>query len=100
VRDRLAENLATLRDAVAFCPPLTAPTPAAGWYATLRLPAIRDDDAWTTAFAAVGVGVSPGWLFDFRGPPRVVVSLVTPPDIFAEGLRRLCGVVNDAARGL
>lgn len=100
VRERLAENLATLRDAVALCPALTAPTPAAGWYATLRLPAIRDDDAWTTAFAAVGVGVSPGWLFDFRGPPRVVVSLVTPPDIFAEGLRRLCGVVNDAARGL
>ena len=33
--------------------------------------------------------VQPGYFFDLEGGPYLVVSLLTKPDTFAEGLRRL-----------
>ena len=94
LRRRVDENLTVLRTTAIACPALTAPVPASGWYATLRLPAVLDEDAWVAAFAREDVMVTPGWLFDFRGAPRVVLSLVVPTAIFADGLRRIGDVVR------
>ena len=50
-----------------------------GWYATLRLPRTRDEEAWALAFLEEdGVHVHPGHFFDFEDEAYVVVSLLTP----------------------
>jgi aspartate/methionine/tyrosine aminotransferase len=35
------------------------------------------------------VAVHPGYFFDFASDGFLVVSLLTPPDVFAEGARRI-----------
>ncbi len=69
-----------------------------GWYAVLRLPAVQDDEAWTLALLAeASVRVQPGWLYDFADGPFVVVSLLTPRDVFGGGvaaLRRFVDAVS------
>ena len=35
------------------------------------------------------VAVQPGFFYDFERPGYLVVSLLTPPEAFTEGLRRL-----------
>jgi hypothetical protein len=61
-----------------------------GWYATLRLPAIRDDEAWALDLLEhAGVLVQPGYLYDFEEDPLCVVSLLTPPDELRRGAQAL-----------
>jgi hypothetical protein len=38
-----------------------------------------------------GVLVHPGYFFDFPREAFLVLSLLTPPEVFDEGLRRLLG---------
>ncbi|HEY7678722.1 MAG TPA: pyridoxal phosphate-dependent aminotransferase, partial [Candidatus Methylomirabilis sp.] len=66
-----------------------------GWYVTLRLPDVRDDEAWALdLLAGDGVLVHPGYLFDFAEAGYLVVSLLPPAEIFREGIHRL---INRAA---
>jgi hypothetical protein len=57
----------------------------AGWYAIVRqeegseIRLLRDHD----------VLVQPGYFYDFESSGYIVISLLTPPDVFAEGVRRL-----------
>ena len=58
----------------------------AGWYATLRVPETRSDEAWAIELLERdGVYVHPGYFFDMRGA-HLVVSLLTPENTLA-GLR-------------
>lgn len=68
-----------------------------GWYAVLALPHTRDDEAWALELLAEGVLVQPGYFYDFSDPARVVVSLITPPDVFTAGVARLVEYVQVAA---
>lgn len=57
-----------------------------GWSACVRLPRVLSEETWVLSLLEErGVLVQPGWLYDFRDEPIVVVSLATPPDIFASG---------------
>ncbi|HEX3770045.1 MAG TPA: pyridoxal phosphate-dependent aminotransferase [Polyangiaceae bacterium] len=68
-----------------------------GWYATLRLPRTRSEEAWALAFLEDGVHVHPGHFFDFEDEAYVVVSLLTPEAALREGVRRvLARVARDA----
>jgi len=61
-----------------------------GWYAVLRVPATRPDEELTVEFLEKhGVYVHPGHFYDFERDGFLVVSLITPEQEFAEGLRRL-----------
>ena len=61
-----------------------------GWCAILRMPATRSDEEWALHLLEhQRVLVQPGYFFDLEGGPYLVVSLLTEPDTFAEGLRRL-----------
>lgn len=72
----------------------------AGWTVLLRLPEVHDDLAWSLRLLDAGVRVQPGFLFDLDRPPRVAVSLLTPPDALHEGMARLReGVEDGLARG-
>jgi aspartate/methionine/tyrosine aminotransferase len=61
-----------------------------GWYATLEVPRVRSEEEWTLELLdRADVLVQPGYFFDFDSEAFLVVSLLTPPTIFQEGLRRL-----------
>ena len=91
IRVRTKENLAALDDRLdrPGCP-LGRLHVEGGWYATLRLPRTLSETAWSLRFLeADGVHVHPGHFFDFADEAYAVVSLLTPPDDFAEGVRRV-----------
>lgn len=69
----------------------------AGWSAILRLPAVHSDEAWALALLERdGVLVQPGYLFDLELPACAVVSLLSPPEVLAEGLARIVARVASA----
>jgi aspartate/methionine/tyrosine aminotransferase len=67
-----------------------------GWYAIVRLPRIRNEEAWVLGLLEEGVLVQPGWFYDFEEEAYVVLSLITPEGEFAEGLARLVAHVEAA----
>jgi aspartate/methionine/tyrosine aminotransferase len=81
---RLEANLAWLR---AQCEPLRV---EGGWYATLRLPRTRTEEEWAISFLEEDdVLVQPGYFYDFETEAFAVVSLLTKPEIFREGISRI-----------
>jgi alanine-synthesizing transaminase len=61
-----------------------------GWYATLQVPRTKSEEGWAVELLERrDVLVQPGFYFDFESEAFLVLSLLTTPDVFAEGLRRL-----------
>src|SRR6266568_264154 len=59
----------------------------AGWYAILRVPAVRsDEDLAIHLLQSRSVLVHPGHFYDFPGDGHLVLSLITPPGEFSEGV--------------
>jgi alanine-synthesizing transaminase len=66
-----------------------------GWYATLRIPAIAGDEEFALELLEKrDVYIHPGHFFDFPGEGYVVLSLITPEEEFAEGVRRLIEIAG------
>jgi aspartate/methionine/tyrosine aminotransferase len=65
-----------------------------GWYAVLRVPVVgSDEDLAIALLRETGVLVQPGHFYDFASDGYLVISLITPGDEFAEGIRRLLAFV-------
>jgi alanine-synthesizing transaminase len=89
IRARTAANLAHLRAAVAGsgCEALQV---EGGWYATLRVPRTRSEEEWCLELLVDDdVLVQPGFFYDFEAEAFLILSLLTEPPVFAEGVRRL-----------
>jgi aspartate/methionine/tyrosine aminotransferase len=95
---RTRANLATIRRA-AQGSAATALDVEAGWYAILRVPETRSDEAWAVRLVERdGVHVHPGYFFDMpRGGAYLVVSLLTPEPTFTEGIRRILSRIAEDA---
>ena len=66
-----------------------------GWYAILKLPAIRSDEDWAVELLIQdGVFVHPGHFYDLPMEGHLVVSLLPPTEIFQEGIRRVLARVS------
>src|SRR5712664_36899 len=58
-----------------------------GWYAVLRVPAIRsDEDLALELLTSQNVYVHPGHFYDFPSHGFLVVSVITPETIFSRGI--------------
>jgi aspartate/methionine/tyrosine aminotransferase len=87
---RVAANRAALAAALPPSSPCAALASEGGWSALVRVPATRTDEAWAEALLVEdGVLVHPGYFFELAGGAFLVLSLLPPPDVFAEGVRRL-----------
>ncbi|MFW6051632.1 MAG: pyridoxal phosphate-dependent aminotransferase [Myxococcota bacterium] len=95
IRQRTRRNLAALRSAVGETSPVSVLRVEGGWYAVLRIPTTLDEEAWALALLSAGVVAQPGWLYDFESEAYLVVSLLTPEDVFDEGIGRLLRVVDE-----
>jgi aspartate/methionine/tyrosine aminotransferase len=89
ISERCRQNLAELERAVAASP-VTLLHPEAGWSAVLHLPRLQTEEALVLALLREqGVLVQPGWFYDFATEPYAIVSLLTEPSVFREGVARL-----------
>ena len=83
ISERTRANLASMRDAR----PLHA---EGGWYAILQVPRTKSEEEWAMELLnRRDVLVQPGFYYDFESEAFLVLSLLTRPEVFAEGLRRL-----------
>jgi aspartate/methionine/tyrosine aminotransferase len=67
----------------------------AGWYAVLRIPATRtDEDSALFLLESHGVYTHPGHFYDFTADGFLVVSLITPEEDFAAGIKLLLSALD------
>ena len=95
IRRRSLTNLQTLDAAIADSPVVRLGAEA-GWSTILKLPRLDelDDEGWVLRMLErIDVWAQPGSLFEMRGC-HLVLSLLTRPDDFAEGLSRLVACVE------
>ncbi len=92
---RLRTNLEALAGLVGGHPASELLRVEGGWYAVLRVPRTRGEEEWCLELLERdGVLVQPGFFFDFPSEAFLVLSLLAPPEIFAEGTRRLLSRVQ------
>ncbi|HSZ60600.1 MAG TPA: pyridoxal phosphate-dependent aminotransferase [Terriglobales bacterium] len=92
--DRLRSNLAELDTQLASHPSCTRLQVDGGWYAILRVPVIETDEDLAIRLLKKGsVSVHPGHFFDFPNDGYLVLSLITEPAEFRDGVSRLLPVV-------
>ena len=90
IRARVRTNLAVVREAVAAAPSATVLEVEGGWYAMIRVPETRTDEEWAIELVTKDhVHVQPGYFFDTIRGAHLVVSLLTPEPVLAEGMKRL-----------
>ncbi|HVO82723.1 MAG TPA: pyridoxal phosphate-dependent aminotransferase [Terriglobales bacterium] len=93
--DRLRTNLEELDRELAKQKACTRLDVEGGWYAVLRVPVTQsDEDLAIDLLRKVAVLVHPGHFYDFSSDGYLVVSLITPPEEFREGVRRVLQVVS------
>ena len=96
IRSRIVVNLAEARRRLAAAPALQLLEPHGGWTAVLRVPATRSEDALALdLLERHHVVVQPGYFYDFPYEAFLVVSLLTEPEPFAEGLDRIVIAVTE-----
>lgn len=89
IRERLDTNWRSLEAYQAQGWPVSVFHYQGGWSVMWRFPRVRSDDAWAYWCLSNDVLVQPGWLYDCHMDAAVVVSLLTPPDVFSSALGRL-----------
>jgi alanine-synthesizing transaminase len=93
--DRLRVNLAELDRQLASRPSCVRLLVEGGWYVVLRVPAIEsDEDLAIRLLREASVSVHPGHFYDFPSEGYLVLSLITEPADFREGVDRLLNVVG------
>ena len=66
-----------------------------GWYAVLRVPVTQSDEDLAIAIMKnLSVLVHPGHFYDFASDGYLIVSLITEPKEFSEGIKRVLDFLN------
>jgi hypothetical protein len=95
ISSRVRDNLRSLREAVQGSA-LDILDAEGGWYATVRVPRTHTEEEWTLdLLERANVLVQPGFFYDFETEAFLVLSLLTDPGVFNEGVRRLLGRARD-----
>jgi alanine-synthesizing transaminase len=93
IREAIQSRVASNRTALEWLcrnSPVSVLPAEGGWYAVLRVPATRSEEALVTELVeAHGVLVHPGFFFGFPHEAYVVLSLLPEPDVLAEGVEAL-----------
>ena len=88
IRERTYENLQFAADRIHGTASLLAVE--GGWYAIVKVPCVRSEEEWALdLLTRCNVLVQPGFFYDFESEAFLVLSLLTTPKIFREGLIRL-----------
>jgi aspartate/methionine/tyrosine aminotransferase len=89
IRERCAAHLRLAREALAGSPANILAVEG-GWYITVQVPRVRSEEEWSLELLArEDVLVQPGFFYDFASEAYLVVSLLTAPEIFRQGIGRM-----------
>jgi aspartate/methionine/tyrosine aminotransferase len=89
IRERTAGNLAAAREMLAGSAAGILAVEG-GWYITVQAPRVRSEEEWVLELLArENVLVQPGFFYDFESEAYLVLSLLTAPEVFREGVARL-----------
>jgi hypothetical protein len=89
IRERTAGNLAVARETLAGSAAGMLAVEG-GWYITVRMPRIRSEEDWAIQLLTQeSVLTQPGFFYDFESEAFLIVSLLTAPEVFREGMARL-----------
>jgi aspartate/methionine/tyrosine aminotransferase len=89
IRERTAANLAWTRQTLCGSSANVLDVQG-GWYIVLQVPRVRSEEEWVLELLEKqDVLVQPGFFYDFEAEAYLVVSLLTPPQVFREGVGRL-----------
>ena len=92
--DRVLANLAELDRQLAAQKTCQRLSVEGGWYAALRVPVTQtDEELAVDLLRRKFVLIHPGHFYDFPNDGYLVLSLITPPDDFREGIQRLLEMV-------
>lgn len=92
--DRVLVNLSELDRQLAAQETCQRLSVEGGWYAVLRVPVTQtDEELAIDLLRRKSVLVHPGHFYDFPSDGYLVLSLITPKDEFAEGIKRLLDLV-------
>ncbi len=94
IRERTAANLRELDRQLGGQKPISRLKIEGGWYAIMRLPAVRPDEQTVLALLERGVWVHPGYFFGMAESGWLVVSLLTAPADFSAGVTTLIEYVG------
>jgi alanine-synthesizing transaminase len=90
ILERVRGNLANLRSRIGDDSPWRVLDVEGGWYAIVRAPRIHSEEEWVlTLLDRDNVLVQPGFFFDFESEAFLVLSLLTKPEVFDKGVRRI-----------
>jgi alanine-synthesizing transaminase len=89
IRLRVAANLAELDRQLRSMETITRLEVEGGWYAILRIPAVRPDEITIRELLDGGVWVHPGYFFGMAESGWLVVSTLTPTAEFRTGITRM-----------
>lgn len=90
IRTRTRENLDVITRTIELVPAARLLPVEGGWTAVIRMPRLESDEEFALRLLDEhGVVVHPGYFFDFDRDGYLVVSLLTRPDVFIEGVTRL-----------
>jgi aspartate/methionine/tyrosine aminotransferase len=86
---RLRDNYRALQSSADRVPACRVLRCEGGWSAVLQVPTLESEEELVIRLLGDGVLAQPGYFFDFSRESFLVVSLITPPAIFAEGVDRI-----------
>ncbi len=90
IRQRTKNNLTYLKETALTNTEIEYFEIEGGWYGILRLPATYSEGDWVIQLLEKDyVFVHPGYFFDFKEEPYIVVSLLPEEKIFQEGIIRI-----------
>ncbi|MGB7720040.1 MAG: pyridoxal phosphate-dependent aminotransferase [Bryobacteraceae bacterium] len=89
IHERTVGNLAVARETLAGSAAGILAVEG-GWYITVRMPRIRGEEDWAIQLLTQeSVLTQPGFFYDFESEAFLIVSLLTMPEVFREGIARL-----------
>jgi alanine-synthesizing transaminase len=87
---RVRANRAFLASQIGPASPWRLLETEGGWYAILEAPRIQSEEEWVLSLlASDGLLVQPGFFFDFEKEAFLVLSLLTPEEVFRAGVRHI-----------
>jgi len=93
--DRVRMNLSELDRALTNQKTCSRLQAEGGWYATIRVPVTQsDEDLAIEILRKFSVLVHPGHFYDFSNDGYLVVSLITPPQHFRQGIARVLELLS------
>jgi alanine-synthesizing transaminase len=95
LRDRVRVNLDRLDRELAKQKSCRRLKVEGGWYAVLRVPVTQsDEDLAIEILRQRSVLVHPGHFYDFPSDGYLILSLITPPENFRQGIARVLDLLN------